>query len=179
MNHFNHTLATSEEGREHEVQQEKHTPGLATSDLVMSLAEVERRGGTGVNNGHDPLVGNGSCGNTSMRGEGQGTTRRGGNRARRDDAEYVGVAGDGARHGGRSGVARRGMGAPPRGGLGPADGMVIRDEQSKELRIFVSYRSVDRVDRRESAGPLGPVAKLAWERERGVQMDMPRQTPSP
>jgi hypothetical protein len=59
-------FATSEEGREHEVQPKKHTLGLATSDLVMSRVEVQRRGGTGVDSGHDLLVGN-SGGSTLMR----------------------------------------------------------------------------------------------------------------
>jgi hypothetical protein len=39
-----HVLATSEEGREREVQPEKTAPGLATPDLMMSRAEVEHHG---------------------------------------------------------------------------------------------------------------------------------------
>jgi hypothetical protein len=59
-----HTLATSEEGREREVQPEKPASGLATPDLVMSPDEVERRGGVGIDSGHDLLLGNGGVDNT-------------------------------------------------------------------------------------------------------------------
>jgi hypothetical protein len=75
--------------------------------------------------------------------------------AARDEARHAG-AGTGhsaTRWSGRRGrrvVARRGMGVPPRGGLGRADGTVSRNEQSKELGIFVGCRSVDRVDRGEN-----------------------------
>jgi hypothetical protein len=59
-----HTFATSEEGRD--------------CDLVMSRAEVERRGGAGVDNGHDLLVRNGGIGSTSTRqGMGHGAQERG------------------------------------------------------------------------------------------------------
>jgi hypothetical protein len=44
---------TSEEGRECKMQSEKPASGLATSNLVMSRAEVERRGGADVNSGHN------------------------------------------------------------------------------------------------------------------------------
>jgi hypothetical protein len=55
------------------VQPEKLALGLATPDLVMSRAEVERRGGAGVDNSHDLLVGNGGVGSTSTRrGTGHG-----------------------------------------------------------------------------------------------------------
>jgi hypothetical protein len=53
--------------RERKVQTKKPTPSLATPDLVMPGAEVERRGGAGVNSGHDLLVGNDSVGSTSTR----------------------------------------------------------------------------------------------------------------
>jgi hypothetical protein len=56
--------------REREVRPEKLAPGLATPDLVMSRAEVEHRGSTGVDNGHDLLVGNAGVGSTSTQ---QGT----------------------------------------------------------------------------------------------------------
>jgi hypothetical protein len=60
--------------------------GLATSDLMMSRAEVERRSGIDINSGHDLLVGNGDVGSTSTRqetghdtqGRGPSTARRGG-----------------------------------------------------------------------------------------------------
>jgi hypothetical protein len=83
-----------------------------------------------------------------------GTVQRGG----------VGTAGDGARHCSRCGTAQRGMGAPPRGGLGSADDAVSRDERSKELGISADYHSVDGVDRGESAN--GPVAVLERVRSR-------------
>ena len=61
--HSKHTLATRayniKEGRECEVQPEKPPPDLATPDLVVSRAEVERRSDAGVDNSHDLLVGNG------------------------------------------------------------------------------------------------------------------------
>jgi len=64
LKYLKHTLATRacniKEGREREVQPEKPTPGLDTPDLVISRAEVERRGGADVNSGHDLLVGNDS-----------------------------------------------------------------------------------------------------------------------
>jgi hypothetical protein len=54
-------------------------------------------------------------------------------------------------------MARRGMGAPPRGSLGPANDVVSRDERSEELGIFVGCPSVDGVDRGESVDkPVGP-----------------------
>ena len=70
------------------MQPEKPATGLATPDLVMSRAEVERRGGAGVDSGHDNLVGNGGIGSTSA-GEGRGTARRGGDRARHDKADWA------------------------------------------------------------------------------------------
>jgi hypothetical protein len=74
-------LATSEEGRECKVQPEKPALGLATPDLGMSLAEVERCDGADVDNGHDLLVGNDGVGSTSTRrGTGHGVTRRSGAR---------------------------------------------------------------------------------------------------
>jgi hypothetical protein len=100
------------------VQQEKPAPGLATSNLVMSRAEVKDRGGAGVDSGYDLLGGGTAAPTTPRRGEGRGTTQRGG----------VGAARDGARRSDRRGVARRGMGAPPRGGLGRANGAVSRNE---------------------------------------------------
>jgi hypothetical protein len=111
LKHLKHMLATSEEGREREVQLEKPAPSLATPDLVMSRAEVEHRSGADVNSGHDLLVGNNGVDNTLTRrgmghctqGQEPDTTRRGG----------VGAAGDEVRHGGRCGVAQRGMEAPP------------------------------------------------------------------
>jgi hypothetical protein len=62
------TLETSKEGRERELQPKKPAPGLATRDLVMSRAEVERRGGAGIDSGHDLVVGNGDVGSTSTQG---------------------------------------------------------------------------------------------------------------
>jgi hypothetical protein len=59
-----HALATFEEEKEHEVQLEMPAPGLATANLVMSQAEVERRSGAGVDSGHDLLMGNASVDNT-------------------------------------------------------------------------------------------------------------------
>ena len=47
------------------MQPEKPTLGLATPDLMMSRAEVERCGDAGVNNDHDLLVGNDGIGSTS------------------------------------------------------------------------------------------------------------------
>jgi hypothetical protein len=38
---------------ERKVQSEKPASGLATSNLMMSRAEVERRGGADVNSGHN------------------------------------------------------------------------------------------------------------------------------
>jgi hypothetical protein len=76
-------LATSEKGREHDVQPEKPAPGVATLDLVMSRAKVESRGGAGVDDGHDLPVGNGGIA-TPRCGEGQGMARRGGDRAQCD-----------------------------------------------------------------------------------------------
>jgi hypothetical protein len=73
-----HALAISEKGREREVQPKKLALGLATLDLVMSRAEVERRGVAGVDNGRDLLVGNDGVGSTSTRrgtGHGAHTTR--------------------------------------------------------------------------------------------------------
>ena len=46
------------------MQLEKFAPGLATPDLVMSLAEVERRGSTSIDSSHDLLVGNDDVGST-------------------------------------------------------------------------------------------------------------------
>jgi hypothetical protein len=69
MKHLKHTLATSEEGREREVQPEKPAPGLATLDLVMSRAEVEHHGDAGVDSGHNLLVGNDGVGSISTRRE--------------------------------------------------------------------------------------------------------------
>jgi hypothetical protein len=57
-------LATSKEGREREVKLKKPTLGLATPNLEMSRAEVERRGADV--SGHNLLEGNGGVGNTSM-----------------------------------------------------------------------------------------------------------------
>ena len=68
----------------------------------------------------------------------------------------MGTAGDGARRDRRLGVARCEMGeGAPRGGLGRANGVVSRDEGSKELGIFVGCRSVDGVDK-----PVGLVAVM-------------------
>jgi hypothetical protein len=106
------------------VQPEKPAPSLASTDLVMSRAKVERRSVADVDSGHDLLVGNGGVGSTS--GTRHGATRR---------SEH---GGDGARRSGRRGVARRGMGVPPQGGLGWADGEVSRDERSEEVRISVA-----------------------------------------
>jgi hypothetical protein len=72
-----HALATSEEGRECEVQPEKPALGLATPDLVMSRAKVELRGGAGVDSGHDSWWGM-TASVASQPGEGRGTARRGG-----------------------------------------------------------------------------------------------------
>ena len=73
MKHLKHMFVTSEEGREREVQPEKPAPGLATPDLVVSRAEVERRSDAGVDSGHDLLVGNGGVGSTlTRRGTGHG-----------------------------------------------------------------------------------------------------------
>ena len=109
--HLEHTSAASEKGRECEVQSKKPAPGLATPDLVMYRAEVERCGDTGVDSGHDLLVGNGGVSNTLTWRETEHDATR-----------------DGAQHGGRRGVARCGMGAPPRGGSGRAASVVSRDE---------------------------------------------------
>jgi hypothetical protein len=69
-----HALATFEEEKEHEVQLEKPTPGLATPNLMMSQAEVERRYSVGVDSGHDLLMGNAGVGSTSTwQGTGHGT----------------------------------------------------------------------------------------------------------
>jgi hypothetical protein len=74
-------LATFKERRDHEA-------GLATPDLMMSRAEVERRGSTSVNSSHNVLVWNDSGSSTSMqRGTGHGAARRSGR------------AGDGVQHG--------------------------------------------------------------------------------
>jgi hypothetical protein len=55
----------------------------------------------------------------------------------------------------------RGMGAPPRGSSGRADGVVSRDERSEELGIYVGCRSVDGVDREDSVdGLVVPVVVL-------------------
>jgi len=133
-----------------EVQPEKPAPGLATPDLVMSRVEVERRGG---DSSHDLLVGNDDVGSTSpWRGTGHGAQGR--DQARRDKAEW-------ARRAMEHGVARPGMGAPPRGGLGWADGAVSRNERSEELKISIGYRSVDRVDRGNCVDePVGLIAML-------------------
>jgi hypothetical protein len=64
-------------------------------------------------------------------------------------------------------VMWRGMGVPPQGGLGRANGAVSRDERSKESGIFVGCRSVDGVNRGESVHrPVGSVVVLerAWSR---------------
>jgi hypothetical protein len=61
----------------------------------------------------------------------------------------VGIAGDGAGCSSRRGEARRGMGAPPQGGLGRVDATVTRDKRSEELRIFIG--SVAEVNARASA----------------------------
>jgi hypothetical protein len=63
LKHLKHTLAT----REREVRPEKPALGLAIPNLMMSRAEVERRGGAGVDSGHDLLVRNDSVGSTSTR----------------------------------------------------------------------------------------------------------------
>jgi hypothetical protein len=47
------------------VQPEKPAFGLTTSDLVMSRAEIKRRGSAGVHSGHGLLVGNDGTGSTS------------------------------------------------------------------------------------------------------------------
>ena len=54
------------------MQPEKCAPGLGTADLVMSRAEVECRGGAGVDSGHDLLVGNDGVGSTSKQRDGEG-----------------------------------------------------------------------------------------------------------
>ena len=74
-------------------------------------------------------------------------TCRGGDRARCDEADW-------ARRGMEHVAAQRGMAAPPRGGLGRADGVVSRDERSEELGISVGCCSVYGVDRRESVDGL-------------------------
>jgi hypothetical protein len=51
----------------------------------------------------------------------------------------------------RRGATRRGMRAPPRGGLGRADGAVSRNQRSEELEISVGFHIVDEVDRGERA----------------------------
>ena len=85
------------------MQPEKPAPGMATPDFVMSQAEVERRGGAGVDSGHDLLLGNDGIGSTSTR-QGTGHVAQG---------QGSGMT--------RQGVTRRGMGAPPRGDLEHAD----------------------------------------------------------
>jgi hypothetical protein len=135
LRHLKYTLATSEEGREREVEPKKLALGLATSDLVMSRAKVESRGGAGVNSGHDHLVGNVGVGSTSTRqgmrhnvqGRGPGTARQGG----------LGAVRDGTRRGGKRGAARCRMGASLHGNLGRADGVVSRGKQTEELRISI------------------------------------------
>jgi hypothetical protein len=87
-------LATFKERRDHEA-------GLATPDLMMSRAEVERRGSTGVNSSHNVLVWNDSGSSTSMQ-RGPGTVRRGG------------VGAQGMEHS----TARHGMGAQRHGQRG-------------------------------------------------------------
>jgi hypothetical protein len=78
MKHLAHMLATFEEERERRVQPEKPALGLATPDLVMSRAKVERRGGAGVDSGQDLPVGNDDVGSTSTRrGTGHGVQGRG------------------------------------------------------------------------------------------------------
>ena len=71
------------------------------------------------------------------------------------------AAGDGARCDGKRAAARRGMGAPPRGGLGQANGAVSRNERSKELEISADCHSIDGVDREESVdGSVEPITVL-------------------
>jgi hypothetical protein len=91
------------------VRSEKPASGMATPDLVMSRAEVERSGGANVDDVHGLLMGNDDVGSTltwrgmrhDAQGRGPGTAQRGG-----------------ARRSGRRGAVRRGMGETPRGGLG-------------------------------------------------------------
>jgi hypothetical protein len=144
LKHLQHTLATSEEGREREVQPEKPTPGLATPDLMTSRAEVERCGSTGVGNGHDLLVGNSGIDSTSTRrGTGHGAQEQGPGTTRR----------------GR--VSTMANMAPPRVSLVRANGAVSHDERSEKLGISVSCRNIDGVDRRDTIGRhVGPVVVL-------------------
>jgi hypothetical protein len=68
---------------------------------------------------------------------------------------------------GRRGVARCGIGAPPRGSLGRADGVVSRNERSEKLGVSVGCRSVDGVNRGKSVdGPVGPIAVLGRAQSR-------------
>jgi hypothetical protein len=60
----------------------------------------------------------------------------------------MGAVGDEAWHGGRRGAARRGMGAPSRGGLGRADNAV----KKRGVAISIGCRNIDGVDRGESVG---------------------------
>jgi hypothetical protein len=142
-----HTLATSEEGREREVQLEKPPPGLATPDLVISQAEVERRDGASVDSDHDLLVGNSGVISTSTRrGMGHGATRwsrRGGDGARRGSTRDEGAVVRWFGAGGRRGMPRR-----AKGGLG----------------ISLGCRSVNEVDSGERVnGPVGPGRRAGSE----------------
>jgi hypothetical protein len=75
----------------------------------------------------------------------------------------MGAVGDEAWHGGRRGAARRGMGAPSRGGLGRADNAV----KKRGVAISIGCRNIDGVDRGESVGvPVGPVTVLERARSR-------------
>jgi hypothetical protein len=147
MKHLQHEYETFKtyacniaEGREREVQPEKPTLGLATLDLVMSQAKVERCDVTGVDSGHDLLVRNGGVGSTSAwRGTGHGA------QGRWHDATRQSGRGGGWSTAWQQTSRGRGMGAPPRGSLGRADGAVSRIERSEELEIYVGYRSVDGV----------------------------------
>jgi hypothetical protein len=69
LKYLKHILTTSEKGREREVQPKKPALSLATLDLVMSRAKVERRGNASVDNGHDLLLGNDGVDSTSTRQE--------------------------------------------------------------------------------------------------------------
>jgi hypothetical protein len=74
------------------VQPEKPAPSLASTDLVMSRAKVERRSVADVDSGHDLLVGNGGVGSTSIRqGTGHGAQGRGLGTARRGGASAAGM----------------------------------------------------------------------------------------
>jgi hypothetical protein len=134
-----HTLATSEEGKEREVQLEKPPPGLATPDLMISRAEVEHCDGASVDSDHDLLVGNSGVISTSTRrGMGHDATRwsrHGGDGARRGLTRDGGAAVRWFGAGGRHSMPRQ-----AKGGLG----------------ISLGCRSVNEVDRGERVnGPVG------------------------